>query len=173
MTKGIQDFFDIPHLEDVLKEDGVLPKQAVDAEVTLDEQQTQAVIDNLDAASSSLALVSGQDHAEAMDQLYDETLKHAKDIMDLGFNIDHARAARMFEVGATMFKVALDAKNAKRDAQLKAMQVVLNQQKLELDKQIAKGDMNNTIDADAVIVEDRNELIKRLREQAKAEKKEV
>ena len=170
MTKGLDDFLNIPHLEDVLKKDGVITKE-IETEVLEDEAANEHTIANLEAAEKSLAMINGQDHSDAMDALYGETLKHAKDIMDLGFNIDHARAARMFEVAGSMYKVALDAKNSKRDAQLKAMELVLKQQRLELEKQIAKGNLNNETVEGAVLVEDRNELIKRLREQAKGEKK--
>lgn len=170
MTKGLDDFLNIPHLEDVLKKEGVITKDIED-QVVADEAANEQTIANLELAEKNLALVNGQDHADAMDALYDETLKHAKDIMDLGFNIDHARAARMFEVAGSMYKVALDAKNSKRDAQLKAMELILKQQRLELEKQIAKGNINTDTVEGAVLIEDRNELIKRLREQAKNERK--
>lgn len=158
MTKGIHDFFDLPEMDKAFGPGDVDPV-------------AEALVSSLDAGAMTdkLAGMDGRDHGEAMDKVFDETLKHAQSIMDLGFNIDHARAARMFEVGATMYKVAVDAKNSKRDAQIKTMELILKQQKHELEKRIAGEASPETMDA-AVVVEDRNELIKRLREQAKAEK---
>lgn len=118
-------------------------------------------------AESQLAMVDGRDHAEAMDTIYQDTLRHARDIMELGFNIDHARAARMFEVGAAMFGRAIDAKNSKRDAQIKAMRLALDQRKLEiLEKQ---GGDPKAIEGDAsiLVTDDRNSLIRHIREQLK------
>src|SRR5206468_2670849 len=100
------------------------------------------------------ALIQGQDHSDAMDKVYKETLKHAQDIMDLGFNIDHARAARMFEVASAMYGRAIEAKDKKRDAQLRALKLAMEQQKLELDETRLRHEMGerDTITTDGVIV---------------------
>lgn len=177
MTRSFEEALGLPHLDDMLKEEGVLEKPPNplydDIEETDNDdeytppQMSNTAIASMQMAQKQLDLIEGKDHSEKMDVIHQEALKHAQDIMDLGFNIDHARAARMFEVGANMYKVAMDAANSKRDAQLKAMQLVLNQQKLELEKRQMgeSGTTPGTIDAQAVMVEDRNEIIRRLREQ--------
>lgn len=162
MTRSFEEALNLPHLEDILKDqDADLSDEPVDPEFEK----------ALETASETLPLMNGADHAEAMDEVYEATLKHAKDIIDLGFNIDHARAARMFEVGATMFKVAVDAKNSKRDMQLKAMKLALEQQEIARRRR-EDSDEPQMLEAKAIVVEDRNELIRRLREQAKKEKGE-
>ena len=162
MTKKLEDTLNLPHLDDLLKEEGVM--NAVEEE----DPALNEMLQKLDSASESMSLIEGKDHADAMDSLYKETLDHARNIADLGYNVDHARAARIFEVGAQFFKIAMDAKNSKRDAQLKAMHLMLQQQKMEQEKGTAQ--TPNTVDVDAIVVEDRNELIRRIREQANKEK---
>ena len=63
----------------------------------------------------------------------------------------------------------MDAKNSKRDAQLKMMKVLQDQRKLELDELKLKHEMGDTpVDkADVIMVEDRNQLLKRLRDDMK------
>ena len=61
---------------------------------------------------------------------------------------------------------------ANEDAQLKAMQLALNQKKLELERALAgpEGTIPGAINAQAIVHEDRNELIKQLRAQALSKK---
>jgi len=90
----------------------------------------------------------------------------------LGFNIDIPRARGIFEVATSMYGQAISAKNSKRDAQLKAMKLALDQRKLDLEEkkikaQLGETEQNTIVSEATVIKEDRNELIKRLREQQK------
>lgn len=164
MTKHLDNAFGLPHLDDLLKEEGVLPARAEEAPPV----DTQAIVAGLHRAQKAVDMMDGTDHAKSMDEIFAETLDHARKVADLGYNIDPARAPRMFEVATGLFKVALDAKNSKRDAQLKAMQLMINQQKFELEKQQMTGEQaENTVETKGIVVEDRNELIKRLREQGK------
>ena len=75
----------------------------------------------------------------------------------------------MFEVAEKFYKSAMDAKNSKRDAQLKMMKILQDQRKLELDEIRMKHDMGDKpIDtADVVMVEDRNQLLRKLKDEIK------
>lgn len=175
MTQGLDNLLNLPSMEEILKEKGVLPK--VENEINPDEFVSEEETDNellrtvemAQQAQKRLDMVEGTDHSEAMDKLHAETLKHAQDLMDLGFNIDLPRARGIFEVAANMYGRAIEAKNAKRDAQLKAMKLALDQRKLDLEEKKLKLDypeseQNKTIIGNGTIIkEDRNELIKRLR----------
>jgi hypothetical protein len=181
MTRGLEEMLNLPSLDDLLKEEAkeknALPvDEASEVEVQVAPEfgedtnaiDREGIISKLDQAQQTVDFVEGKDHGESMDLIFEETLKHSRDLMDYGYNIDHARARGIFEVATTMYKVALDAKNSKRDAQLKAMKLKLDQQRLEIDRIRLQGEdaQPATINTHAVIVEDRNELIKRLREQA-------
>lgn len=156
MTQGLKDFFNLPTAESVV---------AASEDPSEDFSQSE-LAETIAEAEKSMAFVTGADHARAMDTVFDETMKHARDIVDLGFNVDAPRAARMLEVAATYYDLALKAKNSKRDAELDAMKIALAQRKLELEDKLRKGETNE-IDAkgEAVVAfGDRNELLAKLRE---------
>lgn len=188
MTRGIEEALNLPSLEDAMKEHGLHPSQQPEAEqpaidededaedeLHLEAMQAEAAAKITRAADAvrKMRQAAGEDHANSMDTIHNEILRHTRDLMDLGFNLDHARARGIFEVAATMYKHAMDAKNSKRDMQLKAMKLALDQRKLELDERKVLGDAaeeNTPVPLPAsgqVVIEDRNELLKRLREAKK------
>jgi hypothetical protein len=170
MTKGIENMLNLPSMEDIIRTAEPTEDEIVEVNST-DEAEMNAVLALAQAAEQNLAIMNGDGHEEAMDEIHKETLKHARDLMDLGFNVDQRSAATIFEKANMLYKTAMDAKNSKRDAQLKAMKLALDKKKLELDEYKMKAELGEkTVEVDAVIVEDRNELIKRMREQAKLEK---
>jgi hypothetical protein len=171
MTRHLADAMGIPHLDDLLKAENVLPPEKHISSMDAQLERQQMALADARRSADNIAL-SGQDHADRTDKIHDETFDNAQKVMDLGFNIDPARAPRMFEVATGLFKVALDAANSKRDAQLKAEKLILDRMKLDMDRRIAGEDVpaDGAIETKAVVVEDRNELIKRLREEARAEK---
>ena len=174
MSKSIQDALDLPTLEDLLK----APRQTDDGEEVTDQMVADAD-DNSIVGEMSTALATGgitkdmadareaKDHAKSANDIHDEVLQHAKDLMDLGYNVDTRSAGRIFETAAGMYKLALEAKNSKRDAQLKAMKLELESRKLDQMAKDKSGDDSNVVPGEHVIIEDRNELIKRLRAEAK------
>ena len=173
MTQGIENALNLPTMEDILKS-----TEPTDADYEVDygtesEEEMQAVVAMAKQAETSLALTDaqgGDGHAQSMDEIHKETLKAARDLMDLGFNVDQRSAATIFEKATMMYKMAAEAKNSKRDMQLKAMKLALETKKLELDEYKMRTELGEkTIETEHTIIEDRNELIKRLREQAKEE----
>lgn len=118
-----------------------------------------------DQAATALAIQDGDGHSQAMDEIHKETLKTARDLVDLGFNVDQRSAATIFEKATMMYKTALDAKDSKRKLQLEAMKIMQTSRKLDLEERKLQHEMGDVpVDAEATIVEDRNELIKRIRE---------
>jgi hypothetical protein len=155
MTKHLADALGLPRLDDLMKEQGV-PQTPVEAAPAPAKRQ--------DAPAPPSAILDDQGHGKKMDAVFDEAKDHADKLFDLGYNIDPARAPRMFEVAAGLLKVAIDAANSKRDAQLKAQKLMLDAQKLDLERK-AMGEIGpTTIDAEAVVVADRNTLIAKYRD---------
>jgi hypothetical protein len=79
--------------------------------------------------------------------------------MDLGMNVEVRYSGRIFEVAGSMLKNAVDAKSAKIDKKLKA--VDLQMRKLKLDQDSGE-DPNELVDGSGYIMLDRNELMKKL-----------
>jgi hypothetical protein len=156
MTKSLDDFFNLPSdddIEDDLPDSVNVP--TVNNAVRTDDKSVM----NIDEMRG--------EHSSEMDEVHDELIKHARDIAELAFQLDPARSPRMFEVAAVYYKTAVDAKISKRDAQLKLMKLVQTQRKLELDEIRLQHEMGNSISekADIVMVEDRNALLRRLKDE--------
>lgn len=159
INENIVDMLNLRPLDEVLKEKGV------DAEET-PEPQTDVQLRDL---SAKLAMIEGTDHGEAMDEMHMEILQHARDLMAYGYNIDHPRARGIFEIAAAMYSHAITAKNSKRDAQLKSLKLSLDRKRVDLEEKRTHHQIGNAI-ADSegtILVEDRNELLRRIRQQAK------
>lgn len=176
MSRSIQESLDLPVLEDLLKS-----ASTTDAE---DEPEvTDDMVEDFSGSSElSTSMNSGlikpevlddqqaRSHSSSMDTIHRDALQHSKDLMDLGYNVDIRSASKIFESAAGMMRLAMDAANSKREAQLKRRKLDLDAAKLEILLKNAKGGQQagDTVDAEAVvIVEDRNEILKRMREEAK------
>lgn len=170
INENIVDMLNLRPLDEVMAEQQDAHPEAVEPEQPATEEQP-AVPDHLLGLAEKIASWSGDDHGDAMDDLHKEVLQHARDLMTYGFNIDHPRARGIFEIAASMYGHAITAKNSKRDAQLKAIKLALDKRKVDLDEKrtahvIGQSVPAGAIDTDnTILVEDRNELLKRLREQ--------
>ena len=170
MSKTIQDALDLPTIENLLKSNA-----DEIANVEADSEDT-AICNAIAAGGITPEMADAReakDHADSMDVIYNEALQHAKDLMDLGYNVDTRSAGRIFENSANMFKIAIDAKNSKRKSQLDLIKSQQEQQKINIIERRSKGENDGTsgaIETGSVIIEDRNELIRRLRGEATDDK---
>jgi hypothetical protein len=193
MTKGIENMLGLPHLDDIMKSRDVDFKNASiaphqDREEPEESPMLAATNDiNIDKMiEDNLKTIEGTDHAKSMDTIFEETLDHSRALMDLGFNVDDRSRRGIFEIASAMYKNAIDAKNSKRDAQLKLMKMILDQRKQDFDERRWRAERGEAdpgeVQGTAILVEeDRNELVKRAREaglgrrieEAKPEKSEA
>ena len=176
MTKGIADMLNIPHLDEVMKKENV-PYREPEEEpipVTAPRPMIAQEPDLMKSVDLVLKTTEGTDHEKSMDEIYEETLEHSRSLMDLGFNTDERSRRGIFEIATSMYKNALDAKNSKRDAQIKLMKLIQDQKRHEFEEmkwRVERGeDVGKPIEGTATLIEDRNELIKRLRADIKEEK---
>ena len=96
-----------------------------------------------------------------LDTLADKAEQAYDDLMDLGMNVEVRYAGRIFEVAGTMMKNAIDAKAAKIDKKLKAIDLQLKKYKIDKDTQ---EDPNGVLNGEGYIITDRNELLKKLQQ---------
>jgi hypothetical protein len=193
IPRGAQDALNLPHLEDILKERGVdfrakdEPETDEADEVDEDEEHDLPMVtpqlaeefDLMAGLEDKLRTLEGVDHEKSMDAMYEEMLDQARSIMDLSYNTDERSRRGLMEIAAALYKQVLDAKNSKRDAQLKLMQILLSQRRLEFEKlkwktSLVDKDGQPTvvpgeIQATATVVSmDRNEFIKQKLAELKA-----
>jgi hypothetical protein len=176
MTKGLESVFGLPSMDEILSETEVSdsPTELANDEIV----QTSVNLPTTTGANPGEILISTaldqiDDHARAMDTIYADTLKHAVDASELAFDLDPARAPRMLEVSAIHYKAAMEAKNSKVEATMKMIKLVNETKKLTLDEQRIRHEMGTVPSdkADVILVEDRNTLLKRLKNELASDKK--
>jgi len=156
MTKKLEELF---NLEDSKKGTSKKTdeKKINHEEVTNLDKSYQAVA----AITKDLPQIKDLETLEEKD--LDDLAKKAEnaydDLMDLGMNVEVRYASRIFEVAGTMMKNAIDAKSAKIDKKLKAIDLQLKKYKIDKD---AAEDPNDIINGQGYVITDRNELLKKL-----------
>jgi hypothetical protein len=164
MTKKLEELFNLeeqdkePNIEEPKEvETSVIKAEEMEAEIKSVDQSYQA-IQNI---TRELPAVKELDHMgeKDLDHLADKAEKAYDDLMDLGMNVEVRYSGRIFEVASSMLKNAVDAKSAKIDKKLKA--VDLQMRKLKLD-QDSPEDPNEIVNGSGYVMLDRNELMKKL-----------
>ena len=159
MTKKLEELF---NMEDQETAENAVEEQQVPVEVT--PQQIKSLDDSyseVNKITGNLPKIQELDSMEEkdLDKLADKAEKAYDDLMDLGMNVEVRYSGRIFEVAGSMLKNAIDAKTAKVDKKLKAVDLQLK--KLKIDKDSPE-DSNDVLDGKGYVMLDRNELIKKL-----------
>jgi hypothetical protein len=158
MTKKLEELFNLPE-----KEMNPVPKpiseeivEKATAVKSLDDslQEVERITQGLPQIVELNDLNDGD-----LDNLAAKAEKAYDDLMDLGMNVEVRYSSRIFEVAGGMLKNAIDAKSAKVDKKLKAIDLQLKKLKLDNDAGI---DPNNVINGQGYVITDRNELLKKL-----------
>ena len=123
----------------------------------------QDKLEEFDKIASALPRVKGLgDMADSeLDALANKAEQAYDDLMDLGMNVDPRYGSRMFEIAAQMMNAAIVAKTNKIDKKLKMVDLQLK--KLAIDKKHGNEAGTDTIDAQGVIVTDRNSILEKLK----------
>ena len=156
MTKKLEDLF---NLEETKKKEPSPKKEAVK-----DHTEVRSLDDSYKAvAEITRDLPAIRELEEVDDRELDNLATKAEqaydDLMDLGMNVEVRYAGRIFEVAGTMMKNAIDAKAAKIDKRLKAVDLQLKKYKIDKDTP-EEGD--GVINGQGYVITDRNELLKKL-----------
>lgn len=140
------------------------PMRPIDEEIAAKAQEIKSVEDSLATISETtknlpqIAELNDLNDSE-LDNLATKAEQAYDDLMDLGMNVEVRYAGRIFEVAGSMMKNAIDAKAAKIEKKLKAVDLQLKKYKLDKDSQ---DDPNNVLNGEGYIITDRNELLKKL-----------
>ena len=155
MTKKLEELFNLDSeqsTESMIEDQKPLHEEvtSLDASFKAVQEITKSLpeikeLDNLDERELD-------DLAKKAETAYD-------DLMDLGMNVEIRYSGRIFEVAGTMMKNAIDAKSAKIDKKLKAIDLQLKKYKIDKDNNEESGDVLNGV---GFVITDRNELLKKL-----------
>lgn len=155
MTKKLEELFNL---------DEAKPAPAKEIEPVKEHQEVRSLDQSYQAVAE---ITKGLPQIKELDELDDKELDNLAtkaeqaydDLMDLGMNVEVRYSGRIFEVAGTMLKNAIDAKSAKIDKKLKAVDLQLKKYKIDKD---ANEDPNDVINGQGYIITDRNELLKKL-----------
>jgi len=156
MTKKLEELFNLEEQEKVEPE-------VVEPEVPTHEQ-VKSLDDSYEAVqdiTKSLPEIPELNDASEneLDSLASKAEQAYDDLMDLGMNVEVRYSGRIFEVASSMMKNAIDAKTAKIDKKLKAVDIQMKKYKIDKDMPEAEGEVVN---GSGYIISDRNELLKKL-----------
>src|SRR6056300_217311 len=158
MTKKLEELLDLPEVKETM-EQVEEPKQEV-VDTPKQVKQMERTIAEFDKISAALPMVRGLGELadKELDELADKAKATYEDLMDLGMNVESRYAGRVFEVAVSSLRNAIDAKSAKLDKKLKMVELQLKKQAIDQ----KSGDAGNTIDAEGVIITDRNAILDKI-----------
>lgn len=159
MTKRLEELFNLDATEEKKGR-----KTPVKEEVIAQAENVKSLEESYNAVATitkDLPQISDLDEIDdsELDNLAEKAEQAYDDLMDLGMNVEVRYSGRIFEVASSMMKNAIDAKAAKVDKKLKAIDLKLK--KYKIDKDSAE-DPNNVLNGEGFIITDRNELLKKL-----------
>jgi len=162
MTKKLEELFNMEEKAVAQEQESTQePTQVVESKV--DPQDIKSV----DASYKAIQNIADDLPAiRELDELGEKELDHLAtkaeqaydDLMDLGMNVEVRYSGRIFEVAGSMLKNAIDAKTAKVDKKLKAVDLQLK--KLKIDRDNPQDP--NELEGAGYVMLDRNELMKKL-----------
>jgi hypothetical protein len=158
MTKKLEELFNLEDATDKSVEEKT-------AEIIEEKHQQVRSVDDSYAAVNEItkslpAITELNDLGESeLDHLASKAEQAYDDLMDLGMNVEVRYSGRIFEVAGGMLKSAIDAKTAKVEKKLKAIDMQLKKYKIDKDN---NEDPNNVLNGEGYVITDRNDLLKKL-----------
>jgi hypothetical protein len=155
MTKRLEELFNL----DSAKDEPVVEVAPVKEHPQLTSvDESYAAVQEITKSLPAIKELDDLDDRE-LDSLASKAEQAYDDLMDLGMNVEVRYASRIFEVAGGMLKTAVDAKSAKIDKKLKAIDIQLKKYKIDKDN---NEDPNDLINGQGYVITDRNELLKKL-----------
>lgn len=153
MTKKLEELF---NLEDKKAKAQIEKTQSHDQVTSLDASYKE--VEKITQTLPEITELDTLDEVE-LDNLAKKAEDAYDDLMDLGMNVEVRYAGRIFEVAASMMGNAINAKTAKIDKKLKAVDLQLKKYKIDKD---STSDDAGMINGQGYVITDRNELLKKL-----------
>ena len=169
MTKKLEELFNLDNVQeaDVSAEEFVEEKKITSTEETeAAHEQVRSLEQQANAISQITRDLPAINELEQLDdkELDDLAAKAEQaydDLMDLGMNVEVRYSGRIFEVASSMIRNAMDAKTAKMDKKLKAIDLQLRKYKIDQGNKPTDDD-DDIVHGEGYVISDRNELLKKL-----------
>ena len=157
MTKKLEELFNLEAAEEVKAEESV-PVPAPTHEQVKSLDDSYRAVQEITRGLPQIKELDDLDDKE-LDALANKAEQAYDDLMDLGMNVEVRYSGRIFEVAASMMGNAINAKTAKIDKKLKAVDLQLKKLKIDND---SGNDPHDVINGAGYVITDRNELLKKL-----------
>ena len=162
--KKMEDFFNLPPTEEVVAEE---PPKKTTEQLMTEAKEIYSALTTAEKIDYALPTVIGlEEHDTEMDNISNKAMNTFNDMMALGGNVNDRDAGKIYEVGAQMLKIALEAKNSKTDRKIKMIELQLKKVRAE-QIDIEQGNGNGRPASGAEF--DRNELLKHIVSNQKSE----
>lgn len=155
MTKKLEEIFNLDEAEKTAKK--TLTEKASEPEEIKSIDDSYQAVEAMTRDLPAIKELETLDEKE-LDTLATKAEQAYDDLMDLGMNVEVRYSSRIFEVASSMMKNAIDAKSAKIDRKLKAVDIQLKKYKIDKDN----NEDPNVLNGDGYVITDRNELLKKL-----------
>lgn len=155
MTKKLEEIFNLDEAEKTAKK--TLTEKASEPEEIKSIDDSYQAVEAMTRDLPAIKELETLDEKE-LDTLATKAEQAYDDLMDLGMNVEVRYSSRIFEVASSMMKNAIDAKSAKIDRKLKAVDIQLKKYKIDKDN----NEDSNVLNGDGYVITDRNELLKKL-----------
>ena len=169
MTTQLEDALNLPHIDDVLKEDaedGEVEGGGTDVEPHPDVERLSNMLAQTAGLETVMADPMGvMEHVREMDEIYDQAMTAHKDMLDLAFNVEAKNSGQIFSPAAQMLDIALRASRSKSDQRAKAIKLQLEKQKMDTDRD--KNTTDGVIQADGGVMATRNAVMSQLKGEKK------
>jgi hypothetical protein len=159
MTKKLEELFNLDDSTPKAAEPIVIEKAEPEQIKSL--QQSYDAVDKITSTLPVIPELNDLSEKE-LDDLAQKAEDAYDDLMDLGMNVEVRYASRIFEVASSMLNNAINAKTAKIDKKLKAVDLQLKKLKIDNDARGNGDDPNDVINGQGYVITDRNELLKKL-----------
>lgn len=161
MTKKLEELFDLNSENTEVTED--ITEQVISSAITnKNNVKLDKIMTSIDKIDSALPMVRDLEANDLeMDSIATKAVDTFNDLMDLGMNVEARYAGKIFEVAGTMMKNAIDARAAKIDKKLRMVELQIKKQRVDQQERDSTP-FDATIDGQATIVADRNELVRQI-----------
>ena len=160
MTKKLEELLNMPESQEIIEAEKKDSKKEAKKSAIVEQEETSRNIAELDKITAALPQVKGLGEMadKELNEVSDKAMQAYEDLMDLGMNVESRYAGRVFETASNMLKNAIDAKSQKLDKKLKMVELQLKKQNIDQ----KQGDNEVTVDAEGVVVMDRNAILDRI-----------
>ena len=161
MTKKLEELFDLNSENTEVTED--ITEQVISSAITnKNNAKLDKIMTSIDKIDSALPMVRDLEANDLeMDSIATKAVDTFNDLMDLGMNVEARYAGKIFEVAGTMMQNAIDARAAKIDKKLRMVELQIKKQRVDQQER-ESAPFDTTIDGEATIVADRNELVRQI-----------